>query len=281
MQTANGEDRRTSPVFSMEVLRASVENSYGRRVVINGVPEDELDKRKAADDRANGVKGALFVITFIAGIIAAVVFSQLEPLLCISSVGAIFLVIGVIAVAQSKLSLDNAPLLIVPTVGLLMTALPIVMLYGRDHPDGFQLTFDHVMNIILAGFVLVGVCMMVLPPLVHSGKMARCSQETDAKCIYRTFRIKKSSKANGRTSMHNIYAPVWQYEVGGVIYVTCENVYSGFDVPKIGEYKRIRFDPAAPENIYRPLGGTRVVTTVLGLMFTALGILTFVVLRHK
>lgn len=279
MQNPNN-DERTSPVLSMEVLQRCIQNPYGMPVIINGMPQQGSPQTEK-EDKASGVKAALFIIFFIAAIIAAIIFAEIEPLLCITTVGALFLILGSAAVFQNGFKLENAPALIVPIVGLLMTGLPILILYGRKHPEHAILTSESVIPIILGCMVLLGICLMFFPPLAHSSKMRRCAQTVNAVCIYRTYHTSRSKGAGGRrTITHLLYNPVWQYTVNGTIYVSDEHVYSNFDIPEIGGVREIRYDPQNPAYIYRPQKGLQFVPMLIGLMFTLLaGIALFIMLK--
>ncbi|MBQ8965659.1 hypothetical protein [Ruminococcus sp.] len=265
----------TSPVYDLEAVKRAMDDPMGRQVVIEGAAAGNT----AEEDKASGVKAALFIIAFIGGMISAVVFSQPEPLLCMTSAGAIFLVIGLINLFQSKLSLDNAAALILPFVGLLMTGLPIVMLYGRRHPESFQLDRNMVIKLILICMGVLGIFLAVLPPVAHKRRLARCSQRVQAKCIYRVLRTKHSEKAGGRTRVSALYSPVWQYVVGDVVFVTRENVFSDFDTPAAGDFREIRYDPKMPAYIYRPMKGTRGVPMFIGLAFAVLSAVALIVMK--
>ena len=101
-------DEFTSPVFNMETLRRAIINPYGKRVIINGSPEGIPAQNSTRNDKANGVKAALFIIAFIGAIIAMAVFSQTEPILCIATFGAVVLFIGTVNLFQSGFSLENS-----------------------------------------------------------------------------------------------------------------------------------------------------------------------------
>ena len=208
-----------------------------------------------------------------------VVFSQTERLLCFPCFGILLLVIGISAVRQTKLCLDNAPVLIFPTVGFLLTAIPLVMYYQKKHPGALpfiNITTDTVINLCIFLIGVGGVLVTVLPILNHSLKMKRCSQVIDAQCIYRTFRTESSQKAGGRHRHYNIYSPTWQYEVNGRIYVTTENTYTSNNVPKIGDHQEIRYDPAEPDYIYRPLTVKKAAPLIIGTMMMLMGFGVFI-----
>lgn len=286
MELDPNRNRTTSPVFVLEDMKAAIINPEGKKVVINGVTEEEAEAIKEANEKevsdAKANAGALLVVFFfIAGLIAAAVFSQLEPLYCISTIGAIFLVIGSAAVFQNKFSLEDLPMLIVPIVGLLMTGIPILMVYQRKHPGAMSFTIDNftVIKLILVCMVILGLFLLIVPFVNHSKKMTNCTKSIDAMCIYRNYRIERSKKPNGMTYTYNVYAPTWQYEIDGVLYVTREDTFTAEDVPEIGETKQIRYNPNDYSEIYRPLVVKRLAPAVIGAMMIVMGIVTLVVMK--
>lgn len=283
MDTTPDRDRFTSPVFVMEDVKAAMIDPEGKKVVINGASEDDhsTDKSSELTEAQVNRRVALFVILFLGGIIAAIVFAETEPLYCISTVGAMFLIIGSLAVFTNKITLDSLPMLIVPFVGLCMTGIPILMVYQRNHPDSLGFTIDRtvVIKFILVCMGVLGIFMLVIPFVAHSNKISRCTRVTDAVCIYRTFRIKRSEKANGMNRTYALYSPVWQYEVDGVVYVTRESDYTGEDVPQIGETRQIRYDPNDISYIYRPLFVKRLVPAIIGALMIVMCIFTLAVMK--
>lgn len=271
-------DEFTSPVFSLDTLRRAIENPNGQQVIINGVPDyTEAAPKSTGNNSPNPAKAVLFIFYFIAAIIAAVVFAQIEPILFIACIGSIFLFVGIAALFQQKLSIENLPLLIPTFAGLLMVGIPIVMLYHRSHPESFTFTQDSIITLILICFLIIGISMLVFPPILHKQKMSRCSQIIRAKCIYRNTRPASSRRANGRIIRYNLYAPTWQYELNGIIYVTCENLFSDFDTPGIGDFRDIRYNPNSPAEIYRPDAKKLLVSAIIGVMFTVISIVTLIV----
>ncbi len=279
----NGVDEEfTSPVFSMETLMRSIANPYGKKVIVNGVPADKTgleENKDSKEEKTNGIFGAIFIISFIGAIIAMVVFSQTEPLLCLATFGALLFVIGLAILFQHGLSLDNMPSLALPLLGAVLTAIPAINVYHRSHPDSFYFTMDMIIDVICIGFALVGVGLIVIPPLIRSRKMRKCSQIISAMCVYRTTRSAQSKEANGRTRHYDLYAPWWQYEVNDVIYVTCEDTYTNEKVPDIGEIQEIRISPDEPSEIYRPLIVSRLVPLFIGVMFVVISSFTLFVLH--
>ena len=283
MNLQSDRDRFTSPVFVLEDMKAAIQNPEGKKVVINGASTDDDtgSKEKELTEAQVNARVLLFIICFVGAILAAVVFSQTEPLLCLSTVGAIFLILGSMAVFQTKITLDNLPVLLVPFVGLLMTGIPTLMVYQKKHPGAMGFTVDRnmVIKLILVCMVVLGVLFMILPFVNHSKKMARCTEVTDAMCIYRTYHTTEGKKANGRTRRYNLYSPTWQFEKDGVLYVTTERGFTDEDVPQIGEVKKIRYNPNDLGEVYRPLLVKRVAPVSIGCIMTVISILSLYVMK--
>lgn len=266
-------------VFSFEDMKNSINNPLDLPVILNGMEMSEPEQPQQAT-AGQSFKAFLIIAVFIGAIISAAIFSQTEPMLCIASVGSVFLVIGLISLFQNGLSLDDLPLLIMPTVGLLMTGIPIIMVYHRTHPDSFNITNENVYDIILACLAVVGFVMTVAPHISHRSKMSKCSETIQAKCIYYDTKNATSRGAYGRIRHYHLYSPTWQYEINGTLYVTKEPAYTDYEVPHIGDMREIRYDPTAPQDIYRPTGRNILIVNIIGIMCLLMGLGTLY-LRHK
>lgn len=269
----------TSPVFNMETLMRAIVNPYGKKVIVNGVPIERLGLEESKEKKSNSIIGVIFVISFIGAIIAMVVFAQTEPMLCVAAFGAVLLVIGLVNLFQSGLSLDNIASLALPLLGAVLVAIPATNVYHRSHPDSFYFTRDMVFDVICIGFALLGAGVLVIPPVIHSRKIKKCTQMITAMCIYRNTHYSKGKDARGRTETVDLYAPWWQYEVNGMIYVTREDAYTREDVPGVGDVREIRFSPDEPSEIYRPLNVKTIAPLMVGSMFIVMAVLAMVVIH--
>ena len=205
--------------------------------------------------------------------ISAAVFSKSEPLLCIASVGAIFFVIGTIVVFQNGFSADNIIGLIFPLAGGLMVALPVLVLeHRKDAAKG--ISTGTALNIMLGGLAVVGLLVILSTVFTNKGKEKRCTASINARCIYTDIHYSTTHDARGRTRHIKLFCPTWQYEVGGVIYVTRENVHSNLDTPRVGECRDIFYDPSDPSDIYRPVKKNDMVAYIVGIAFIAAGIVS-------
>jgi hypothetical protein len=283
----DGNDEFSSAVYDMGTLMRAIVNPYGKRVIVNGVPAERLGLEESKATKADSIKGAIVVILFIGAIIAMAVFAQTEPILCMGTFGAVILIFGLINLFQSGGSLEDIFNLVFPLIGAVLVVISVVNVYHKSHPDSFYFTQERMIEVACIGFGIVGLGMLVIPPVVHSRKMRECTQVITAMCIYRNYHYSKSShKRGGRTvgrrgsGISRLYKPWWQYEVNGTIYVSSEGVFTNVDVPDIGDLREIRFSPEKPSKIYRPLMGTRVGSVFLGVMCIGMALLALVVMHR-
>ena len=255
----SGNDEFTSPVFDMGTLMRAIVNPYGKRLIVDGVPAERLglegklglDGSKAS--KADSIKATIFVIAFIGVMIAMPIFAQTEPLLCMTTFGALLLFVGLVGLFQDGVSLESIMNLVIPLIGAVLVVISVVNVYHKSHPGSFYFTQDRMIKIACVGFELVGAGILVITPVLHFRKMRECSQVITARCIYRNYHNSHSRNANGRTETHRNYDLWWQYEVNGMIYVTSENSSSNKNVPIVGDLREIRFSPKKPWKIYRPI----------------------------
>ena len=261
-------EKLTSPVFVLEDLIGAINVPEGSRVILNGKPLEEYNK--TSESKGTPVRAVLFILYIIAVMIAMAVFSQTEPMLCVAAAGSLFLFVGLANLFTGLSVSDLLPKLLVPTVGALMTGIPVYIYYRRRHPDiGPEFTRNTLINIVLIGFGAIGVLLLITTWLDHVLKTSKCSETIEAKCIYRTYHIHRHDKAIAGSYTSSVYSPTWQYEVNGVTYVTTENIYS--DAPAIGDTRQIMIDPNHPENTYRPVMKNLITSTIVGVAFTLAG----------
>lgn len=239
-------------IDATDKIKAVIDNPMLKPVVINGIPQDGFNIGEKPEKEPNVVVGVLFVIYFIGVLIAAPIFAQLEKLLTFSLVGSIFLVLGLAVVKSHGL---KTVFTVVPYVGLLMTCIPLIMLYEKKHPGKLPFTIgtEFVLKLCFVSMAVFGVFIAILAVTDHLSRMKRCTHVITATCIFRTYITHASKDAMGRTRHNGSFSPVWQYEYGGIIYATNENSYSNFENAGIGYVGEIRIDPNTPYIIYRPV----------------------------
>lgn len=229
---------------------------------------------------ASGIKkagaailGIITLIIFLGGIMGAAIFGETEPKAAIMCVGAIFLWFGIIAIASTKMSLDNAPLLLFPVIGGLMVAIPGLMLLSENSADfHFEITESMIIHLLLFSMMIVGAAIIILPIINHRKKLERCSLSVQARCIALDMRISHTSK--GRRV--KTYAPKWEYYVNGQIYEVQEHTYSNVSVPTVGSVYEILVDPYEPTYIYRVVNSHRIMTLAMGIAFVVMPFIAIV-----
>lgn len=213
-------------------------------------------------------KSILFVIVFIVCFIGAIIFSKTEPRAMVICIGAIFFIVGIAALFSVKLSLENSFILVFPLVGALMIIIPALMIYA-DNSDNLdpEAVERLAVNCAICGFTLVGIGLIVIPPLIHNKKMKIFTVSIEACCIDLDFRYSKS-KHGGRTKL---YAPVWEYDYNGNMYTYKENTYTNVNVPQIREVRQLLLNPDEPSELYRPSASIRIMLLIMGLAFSVMG----------
>lgn len=221
----------------------------------------------------NTFKSIFLIIVFIGGCVGAIIFHETEPRISIICVGVIFFTIGMIVLLSQKMSLKNAPILLFPLIGLLMIIIPAMLLIA-ENSDLLESDFVErlAINCAISVFALVGIGLIVFPPVIHKSKMKIFTVPTEAVCVNLDIHVSRSRKG-GKTIT---YAPTWEYGYNGNMYTYKESTYTNFSVPKIGAVYQVLMNPDEPDKIYRPVKGVRVLLFVIGAAFTFFGILCMV-----
>lgn len=210
------------------------------------------------------------LVFFIADLIAMAIFSKTEPTLCIACLGSLLLVFGIAGAVQTKITWDNWIVIIFPIIGFLLTALPIADLILKRTEDKTIFTYKNVVVMVSFVFFTAGLLMIIMPFLKRHFMLKKCTETVMAKCVY-----VDSQMNSGKKGARRVYAPKWEYYIDGRFYVHQENTYTNVHVPKVGEEHEIFVDPNDPDQIYRHNPSILIIMLIMGIMFTAGGILTF------
>ena len=221
----------------------------------------------------NTLKSIFVAIVFVGGLIGAIVFHKTEPRATVICIGAIFLFFGLVVLFSQKPLLKNLPVLVFPVVGALMIIIPALLLIA-ENSDELESEFVErfAVNSFVSIFVLVGIALIVLPPIIHKHKMEVFTVTIEAVCIHLDHHISRTRK--GRRTI--TYAPTWEYDYNGNMYTYKESTYTNLNVPKVGAVYELLINPDEPEELYRPIKSVRMLLLFMGLMFTAMGILALV-----
>lgn len=210
-----------------------------------------------------------FLAMFIGCIIGAVAFSKSEPRISVICAGTIFFVTGLTGIFSQKLTRNTLPILLFPIVGAGMIIIPALLMYSEKN-DGFNFHIGErfAANSILTFLMLIGICILVIPPVVHKKRLALCTETVEALCINMKSHLSGSGKG-GRT---RVYAPDWEYYFDGNTYVYQETSYSNMDVPTVGETYQLLLNPDKPDELYRPSAANRRFLFFMGLAFAGMSL---------
>lgn len=235
---------------------------------------NEQPDYSAPSNGGNKAKGTAIgigvVVFFLAAVMGMMHFSKTDPPLCVACAGSVFLVFGTVGLVQSKINWDNWPIIIFPLLGLAMTALPIIDHYQKSSTGNTIFTEKNICGIISVSFFIAGVLMIIMPLLKRRYKLNTCTETITATCVYLDSHMSRSSHSH-----HRVYAPKWEYTVGGKVYEHQENMYTNVGVPVVGEDYEILVNPYDPNEIYRRDPYTLTFILVMGAIFLASGILIF------
>lgn len=221
------------------------------------------------NSKAGCIAGAAVILFFIAELIALAVFSQTNPILCVPCVGLLFLVFGIIALVQTKITWDTYPVIIFPFVGFLMIVLPLADFLSRQRTGETIFTTELISGMVSVVMFLAGVLMIVMPRLKRKAMLNVCTETVLAKCIALDSHI-----SHGKHRSTRVYAPKWEYFIGGTFYEHQENTYTNVNVPKIGDLTEILVNPDDPNQIYRHNPSVLLITTIMGIVCIGMGVLT-------
>lgn len=216
------------------------------------------------------IAGFAIVGFFIAMVVGMVKFSKTNPPLCVSCLGLLILVFGIVAVLSTKITWDSWPVIIFPTVGALLTALPIIDMQVKKNTGETFFTDRNILAMISAAFFIAGILMLVMPFVKRHFLLKVCTLPIMATCIDLDLRL-----SSNRRSRSHVYAPKWKYTVNGKEYEHQENSYTNMNVPKIGSEYEILVNPYDPDQIYRNDPSSMKFMVIFGIIFMLAGIAIF------
>lgn len=114
-------------------------------------------------------------------------------------------------------------------------------------------------------FILMGICVLMLPIVKRSIMLKRCTESVMAVCVHLDARTKRRVTT---------YAPKWEYTFNGNVYEHQERLHSNIGVPKIGNKYEIFVNPDAPNEIYRKDIKGALFQFMFGAVFVLVGVLT-------
>ena len=233
--------------------------------VQNGMPQqfmpNENDLAIGKRENLNGPHSKHFLISVIAGF-AGVLFLRTFPYFAM-----VFVSMAVAAAAyfyrldveeyrrETKFTCG-----FISVLAVLMAAATCV---GKFMPD-------HAKAIMCGAAAVVGAGIMAGPFISTKLKMRRCTEKVRAVCV---GLIKKKGASASHHVPHYVYAPIWQYMIGGHAYTQTEEAYCSPPEFKEGDGADLMVNPVDPMDITRGKSVGHIAVTIMGLMVILMAIL--------
>ena len=218
------------------------------------------------------IAGILFLIVFIGGMIGMYVGSKTDLRICLMSLGAILLSVGIVAAvngikikgAKKITPLTIAAIFILIGAGLIIY--PLLNIF-----TGFVIGNEIIVYSALGMFVLIGLLLIIIPIAKNLYLKKVCTVVVEAKCT--ELASSGFYYYDGRCSP---YIPVWEYTFDGVSYHEQESMARNFGLPSEGDYCELHVNPDVPTEFYQEASPVNLFFLILGACFAALGILAIV-----
>lgn len=223
------------------------------------------------------IAGILFLIIFIGGMIGMYVGSKTDLRICLMSLGAILLSVGIVAAvngikikgAKKITPLTIAAIFILIGAGLIIY--PLLNIF-----TGFVIDNEIIVYSALGMFVLIGLLLIIIPIAKNLYLKKVCTVVVEAKCT--ELASSGFYYYDGRCSP---YIPVWEYTFDGVTYHEKEPTARNFALPSEGDYCELHVNPDNPKEFYQETSPVKVLYLVLGLVFAGMGILAIILITSQ
>ena len=218
------------------------------------------------------IAGILFLIIFIGGMIGMYVGSKADLRICLMSLGAILLSVGIVAAvngikikgAKKITPLTIAAIFILIGAGLIIY--PLLNIF-----TGFVIGNEIIVYSALGMFVLIGLLLIIIPIAKNLYLKKVCTVVVEAKCT--ELASSGFYYYDGRCSP---YIPVWEYTFDGDTYHEKEPTARNIALPSEGDYCELHVNPDVPTEFYQEASPVNLFFLILGACFAALGILAIV-----
>ncbi len=190
------------------------------------------------------IKGALFLIWFVASIIALFLTAKTAPWLAISVFGQYFLVFGLIALFSMIKEGKFTPIfLIFLFVGLIAVLFGIVMQYGDE---ASQASFKQMIPYAGTSIFFVMGILFIINYFVRSNQNKNCIEIVRATCV--DMKKRKNGTSDGMSyTMYNTYCPVFGFTYNGKSYEVNNNIYTQVPDVELGEQIDLYINPQHPK----------------------------------
>ena len=190
------------------------------------------------------ISGSLFLIWFVASIVALVLTAKTAPWLAVSVFGQYFLVFGLIALISMLKEGKFTPIfLIFIFVGLLAVLFGIVMQFGDE---AAQASFKQLIPYAgISIFFVMGI-LFIINHFVRTNQNKNCIEPVRATCI--DMKKRKNGTSDGMSyTMYNTYCPVFGFAYNGKSYEVNNNIYTQVPDVELGEEIELYINPKHPK----------------------------------
>ena len=178
--------------------------------------------------------------------------------------GAVFLFIGLsVAVSSSPFGLMFA--------GIGSAICAVAGWYGMADPAARDALLEEAVPIlILAAFVIVGLCFLIVPEAVWRKKAERYTKRVSGTVVDKEMREHRDS--DGR--WHRSYYLTWEYYAGGTWRRWQSGTGRSPEPREVGYVGDLFLDPRDPDDCWeKPQAAEKAIFRIMGIIFTAVGLL--------
>lgn len=227
-----------------------------------------IDVNKKRKKKREKILSIVFLIWFIASIVAMLVLAEINSLYTVIIFGQYFLIFGFVPIknGEGKEKLVGVPFLL---VGICCIFIPLFIL----HPELLrkQINWDMVIPILgVLVFIFAGIAMLVLPAMEKRRRKKVYTEKVEATIVrYETMSHKGTV----------LYCPVYRIKYWGREREISDNSYSNFGNMEIGTELELKINPNNPEEFIRDNNIQLNFIQLLGMIFLAatIPILIFII----
>lgn len=129
--------------------------------------------------------------------------------------------------------------------------------------------------VLFAVMITIGVGTFVTVGIQHKKQKEKCTYALQVRCV-KVHQRRDHYTGNGRRKYRTVYCPVYVGRYQGKEYTFCNNIYTNYKVPSVGEEYVLQIDPKNPEEYTDPRNGmTKILMILLSIGIFAGGIMGF------
>ncbi|MCR5187143.1 MAG: hypothetical protein K6D97_08555 [Clostridia bacterium] len=218
------------------------------------------EKTKEKNKFYNTVVGWACIIWAVASIGLGSFFTgSNQTTFAIMTFGQLFVIFGIILLINKKLSG-----VVSLFAGMSAIVLPAVNQWGVLFDPAIQ--GDIIFPIMIStGITVIGAAMLIGPEVLDDWYKRKCRTQVEAEVID----FKETTLSDNETLA---FAPVYQYEVNGKLFVKESAKYSSRNIPRIGDRTSLLINEKRPEEVYFPTSkASKMIIYLLGIGFFLAG----------